>query len=439
MVLAVSGEGPQAWPPSGENTLNAELDRIAGIDARLVAAARSIKILSCLEWPDGSRERFLDSWHAGDPRLPDIEYPRLDYSVEKAELEAIVRDAGEDHPLAAYVSRTAISYLTAARMLESLGTPAFRELSRELYGSPADPIGATSITHAEVARQFLATTDPLQAFSRPSEEDYCILPEAVAARMREEARLFTDHPVEITLDPSLSSKAAAGARRVRLRSATCFSPRDLPQLVQHELFVHTLTMLNGREQPRLGSLGLGSPRTTRTQEGIAVFSEVVTGSLDLSRLRRLALRVVAIEMALDGADFLEVFRRFLDAGQVETESYESAYRVFRGGDVRGGTAFSKDGIYLSGLNAVHRFLRRAIQEQHIGYVDLLLTGRMALEDIPVLAPLLESGFLVPPRYRPAWTEKLGCLATFLLYTNVIEGFDLADPPLPPADPAAGAP
>ena len=37
--------------------------------------------------------------------------------------------------------------------------------------------------------------------------------------------------------------------------------------------------------------GLGAPRTTRTQEGLATFAEIITGAIDISRLRRIALRV----------------------------------------------------------------------------------------------------------------------------------------------------
>ena len=127
-----------------------------------------------------------------------------------------------------------------------------------------------------------------------------------------------------------------------------FSERDLEQLTQHEAFIHTLTLLNGKHQPHLRSLGLGAPRTTRTQEGLATFSEIMTGAIDIARLRRVALRVVMVKQALDGADFIEVFRGFLDAGQTEVESYRSAARVFRGGDVRGKVCFTKDGAYLEG-------------------------------------------------------------------------------------------
>ena len=57
-----------------------------------------------------------------------------------------------------------------------------------------------------------------------------------------------------------------------------------------------------------------------------------------------------------------MFRGFLEAGQTEVESYRSAARVFRGGDVRGGVCFTKDGAYLEGVMAVSVFIRRALQE-----------------------------------------------------------------------------
>lgn len=68
---------------------------------------------------------------------------------------------------------------------------------------------------------------------------------------------------------------------------------------------------------------------------------IITPSRYALSLRRIALRVVMVKQALDGADFIEVFRGFLDAGQSEVESYRSAARVFRGGDVRGKVCFTK--------------------------------------------------------------------------------------------------
>ena len=47
-------------------------------------------------------------------------------------------------------------------------------------------------------------------------------------------------------------------------------------------------------------------------------------------------------MALDGADFIDLFKFFLVSGQPEIESVRSAQRIFRGGAVKGGIVFTKD-------------------------------------------------------------------------------------------------
>jgi hypothetical protein len=114
---------------------------------------------------------------------------------------------------------------------------------------------------------------------------------------------------------------------------------------------------------------------------MATFAELITNAIDLPRLRRLALRVKAIQMALDGADFIDVFRFFLGAGQSQEESFHSAARVFRGGDVRGKIVFTKDVVYLQGLIRVHTFFLQAIHQGRPEYIRDLFSGRMALGDV----------------------------------------------------------
>ena len=91
-------------------------------------------------------------------------------------------------------------------------------------------------------------------------------------------------------------------------------------------------------------------------------AELLTLSLDIVRLRRIALRVKAIAMALDGADFIDIFKSFIEAGQTEEESYQSTVRCFRGGDVKGGSVFTKNTVYLKGMIEVHAFLAVAIHD-----------------------------------------------------------------------------
>jgi len=393
------------------------LERCRDLDSRLVLAAKDIKILSRLSWPVRAQKAFLDAWAAGRPALPEAPALRLDHGEELAALRALRRECDRSHPVERYLDDTAASYETAAAMLQSAGTPAFTELSCALYGRPGDAIGRSGVTNLGAAGHFLRATDGLAGGYLAAKEEFCLTPEHVAREIEREVRaFFTGHPVQVVIDPDLAPKAAAGARTVRLRGATCFGPHDIGQLLQHEVFVHTATMRNGREQPHLKTLGLGAPRTTATQEGLATLAELVTSTMDLDRLRRIALRIEAVERALEGADFLDIFRFFLDAGQHEEESYHGAMRVFRGGDVRGRIAFTKDVVYLQGLIFTHTFLRKAIQEDRPECSRWLFAGRLALGDVLALEPFFVSGFIAPPLYEPRWVADRRVLAASLLYS-----------------------
>src|SRR5690606_22983988 len=110
---------------------------------------------------------------------------------------------------------------------------------------------------------------------------------ATALRLQLQSDLddfFDERMIEVVLDPELIAKAAAGPTRIRLRAGAAFSDYDRQQLLQHEAFVHSLTGLNGRQQPVLKSLALSSPRTTAIQEGLATFAEQITGAIDIERM-----------------------------------------------------------------------------------------------------------------------------------------------------------
>jgi hypothetical protein len=134
------------------------------------------------------------------------------------------------------------------------------------------------------------------------------------------------------------------------------------------------------------------------------------------------LRILAIDMALNGADFIEVFRFFLDAGQTEADSFASAQRVFRGAPTSGGAAFTKDAVYLHGLLSVHTFFRWALKNQRMTLCRNLFAGKLALHDVLALEPYFDNGYIAPPRYLPPWVQHAHGLAgilAFSLFANQI--------------------
>ena len=400
-----------------------EIAHHAALDARMVIAASDIRLLSLASWPAGREIDFVTDYARGVARLPQIDYPRLDFSDARAELDAIAREADPGHPLGQYLIESARSWQTAARLCEVLGTPAVTELSVQLYGSPFDPLPGDGPDARVAARHFLSIADEYDRELISPAEQVPISATALQLQLQRDLDdYFHERVIDVVLDPDLIAKAAAGATRIRLRTTASFSDYDRDQLLQHEAFVHSLSALNGRLQPVLGSLALSSPRATATQEGLATFAEQITGSIDISRMKRLSLRIEAVAMAMEGADFIEVFRYFLDAGQSPEESFASAQRVFRGVPTTGGAAFTKDAVYLRGLVSVHTFFRWAMRQRKLRLCRWLFAGKMTLVDVQRFAPLFEAGVLLPPRWMPRWIARANGLAgmlAFSLFANQI--------------------
>jgi uncharacterized protein (TIGR02421 family) len=402
-----------------------EIDRISTLDADLRQRAKPILVLKYLNWPDSLEEEFLRGWRSGQPKLPRPEIAVPDWSNEIAGLEEIVDRSRGDDPLLEYLRRTAASYVEAARMLMAAGTSEFADRSIRIYGRPDDVYSTQSFTGVDAAAFLLEKTDHLTSSSYVAPTTAEMPAEQFAERLRKEVqRYFVDDKVDVIIDNELSSKAIAGTTRLRVRASALFSELDFDQLYNHEALVHMATAINGRRQTNLPSLGLGAPRTTRAQEGIAVFAELVTRSIDIARLRRLALRIQALKAVLDGADFIECFRLFLAAGQDERESYKSAQRIFRGGDVRGRIAFTKDSAYLKGLMETHVLLNVAIRDNQPQIVERLFAGRLALSDAITLGPYFDSGFLSRPHYVPPWARDTRRLAASLAYSAFMMNVNL---------------
>lgn len=403
---------------------------IKRIDKRLVNIAKTIKILSTASWHPSQTTRFLNAYRKGKKILPNPKLKRLDMAKKRTQLKELMKICDRSHPIGNFLFQTAQDYKLAAEMVEKIGTVRYSLISQKLFGAPYDTIEGGDLTTYDAAAHFLAATNEFREISAIPEQASCLLPEHVANVLQQRAnKLFKDDPISVVVDPQLMSRAAAGARRIRIRGATYFAENDINQLLQHEAFVHSLTGINGRHQPVLTSLSLNAPRVTATQEGLAVFAELITNSMDLSRLQRISMRVKAIQMGLDGADFIEIFEFFIDSGISEFESFQSAARIFRGGNVRGGNVCTKDVVYLKGFVDVHSFLLNAMQSRKFMYPSYLCAGKLSTSDVPVFEEFFENGLIAPPIYEPGWIKSRSSLLAFLLYSTFVTQLRVQQPKL----------
>lgn len=401
-----------------------ELDHFREKDDAILRLSKDIKVLSRISWPASAQEAFLASWRAGNPSYPEVHYQVTDMSELIKQLEDLYHSIDTSHPIGMYLFRTAESYYYAAQMLQHVNTTMFTTYSKILYGEPTSDLAGSAQTHLKAAKHFIKIADDFHFDANFYKAMvYYSSAELKTFLESEIKKVISDEDIRIELDAELPAKAAAGAKRVRIRDNTLFSEYEAAQLLHHEVFTHSLTALNGRDQPIVRSFGLGAPRTTPSQEGLATFSELITGSIDLLRLKRISLRIEAVDKALNGADFLDVFRFLVEQGEADTEAYNSAMRIFRGGTARGGVVFTKDCSYLTGLLSVHTFFRKALKDNCLDEAEILFAGRLTIDDAEALYPFVREGILAKPKYIPHWFRNFHSLAAnlaFSLFANHID-------------------
>lgn len=394
---------------------DAERERIRGVATILFEAARPLRILSAIAWPPEVRERFLAS---GASSLPEVEYPPFD---PEPTLELLSRARRSIYPggyVDAWLEATASEIEAGARMIAGAGTPVFFEHSRSLYGAPREPLRyleTTPLALAEAVERAVGELSDMR-IGVTAEPDHTAEDVAALITKGVDEHFGPDAPVVEIVD-ELSANALATSKHIRIRRGAMFTDRDARQLMNHEALVHVATALNGKKQTELPILGVGHPGTTRTQEGLAVLSEFMSGTMELDRFRRLADRTFAIDMAIEGADFIQVYEWFLDRLGDPEQAFESARRVFRGGTLTGGAPFTKDLVYVFGLLQANATIRAAFAIGRPDVLPVLFCGKLDIFALPALTYLTAEGMCVPPRYLPPWIEDPRFLLAFLTFAT----------------------
>jgi uncharacterized protein (TIGR02421 family) len=392
------------------------------VSAEIFEAQRPLRVIRLLAWPEEVERAFFANGARELPR-PCYQVPQ-DVEAAGRRFRALAERVTGDNEIERFLHETCVAMATAARMLHAVGSKDFYFHSVEIYGRPGSLSSDRRTTNSDLAHHFETVicgyTPPPAAVDQPSID----ADEAAAQlRVRFETR-FPGLQVRVVIVDELAANASASVDEIKIKRGAHFSPRDLRQIEYHELGVHVTTALNGRAQPVMPFVGVPSPRTTRTQEGLAVFTEFVTRSTSLARVRRLCDRTLAIQMAEAGANFLDLYRFFLGRGHDERASFDCARRVCRGGLVEGGAPFTKDVCYLDGLLRVTNFLRIALTKGKSQLVRLLFVGKIAIEDIPLFDRLVREGVASEPVYLPAWAQDLSYLTAFMSYTVFFGRSDL---------------
>lgn len=311
-------------------------------------------------------------------KAPDFRYRPLAFEARslKRKLHRIPVEKLTDPDIRALYEATITGYVDKVDLLSDLGTPRFLYGSLRYFGAPTEKDVRNAL--------YLLQLPPVE------KEPMATLSAAEAASAFQAALGDYGFNAKIVVSPRMVADAMVlgQQRKVLIKKGTRFAPKALTRLVHHEIGVHMVTSENAAIQPlRLPTIG--TPVNTMTQEGLAVLSEYLSGTISLERLRELGLRVLACDHMVRGAKFPETFSMLVDEhGMDVDQAFFLCARAYRGG------GFTKDHLYLRGFRKVLRMWRRGED------LSPLLIGKCSLEWEEVLREMIERELLLPPRHMP---------------------------------------
>lgn len=380
--MAASGTSP---PPHYRSLgRSAFLAAALNADKKLDAVARSFDFLLSLSPinTDEAMRRFVEQ---GEDRPPEFRYRPLavDPDIAKRALYEIDLGLLEEPLLQSLLCEKRRELDYQLTLLATRNTHGFRPASILLYGA----VGPQLLSDAHAV---LASVKPAPS---PGET---IEAAGVATAARELIERYR------SADPRFEAKVEirddvsgllVSAGRLLVSSSSAIAAGRLDALLSHEVSVHLLTYFNGAAQG-LTIFRTGLAHYEGIQEGLGVFAEWAVGGLTPARLRLLAGRVVAVEAMIDGATFIDVYRRLnRDLGFTKRRAFDITARVFRSG------GFAKDAIYLKGFrDVVDRVATGAS-------LEAFWLGKIAPEHVDAVEELLLRGLLHGPVFVPEFLGR----------------------------------
>lgn len=412
--------------------MSTDREVIKHLSDRIVDAQRPIKVLGAINWDSEIKDKFFAAGFKEQPEVDRDYYlqrkTKLNADETRSELTNLEAEIGSTLPADSAAARLMTfmcsQFRTTVDMLEARGTPEFSEVSHLLYGTPQDRFHEGGPTIADLGKTMRQTLEANAVAISALGDDRNIPGTEAVTRLRAQLdESVGQGKIEVKSDDEIAADAAAGSDYIKMREDRFFSVRDINLLEAHEGWVHVATTMNGLAQPVCSFLGKAAPRTTVTQEGLAVLTEMLNLRSHPLRLAKLMRRIEAIDLATHGASFLEVFEAMRVEGLSEEDAWVTTSRVFRGSLPEAGP-FTKDLGYGKGLILTLMYVRMAIRFGKTAYIPLLFCGKVDLLDMAALHELHGEGLVESPEFVPPPFNDLPALATTLALSRFTGMLDL---------------
>tara|TARA_R100000935_G_scaffold8302_7_gene17407 strand:- start:36635 stop:37798 length:1164 start_codon:yes stop_codon:yes gene_type:complete len=310
---------------------------------------------------------------------PNFKYRKIDFNAHTLQQELFTQniDSIKDEETRTFFRDVIYDYSGLIQCIETIGK------GKKFYYNVLKSFGTPTEKDVENARFILHFKD-----EEYDSEMFPVFNVEEAANYFDAFTKRYDFKFNVKLSTKISAAAMVqnNTQTLILKKNHRFSANQLKVLANHEIGVHMVTTFNGLNQS-LKIFHNGFPNNVETQEGLAVFSEYMSGCLTLHRLKELAYRVMAADSLRKGFNFCDTFDLLHNQYKLNREeSYNITLRAHRGG------GFTKDYMYLTGLKKVYDSFYNNES------LDPLLTGKVSLEHTPIVKKWQEEGVATTNTY-----------------------------------------
>ncbi len=317
---------------------------------------------------------------------PNFKYRKIDFNAHTLQQELFTQDIDsiKDEVTRNFFRDVIYDYSGLVQCIETIGK------GQKFYYNALKSFGTPTEKDVENARFILHFKD-----EEYDSEMFPVFNVAEAANYFDQFTKRYDFKFNIKLSTKISAAAMVqnNTQTLILKKNHRFSPNQLKVLANHEIGVHMVTTFNGLNQS-LKIFHNGFPNNVETQEGLAVFSEYMSGCLTLHRLKELSYRVMAADSLRKGFNFCDTFDLLHNQYKLNREeAYNITLRAHRGG------GFTKDYMYLTGLKKVYDgfYANESLEP--------LLTGKVSIEHTHIVKKWQTEGLATSIAYRNFAFEK----------------------------------
>ncbi len=321
------------------------------------------------------RAKFFASKYLTDPVF---KYPEIDFDKFKLHREFFSQkiELIEDKRIKQLYEDIIYFYSGLIQSIETIGDPQFYYNSLHSFGTPTEK----DVENAKFILHF--KDNPKAEHFQPK-----FSPEETELKFRDFSKRY-DFTYQIKYSDKMGAIAMVlnNTQTLVINQNHTFSENQIGVLTNHEIGVHMVTTMNALLQP-LKIFSHGLPNNVETQEGLAVFSEYMSGNMTIKRLKELAYRVLAVDSLAKGYSFSKTFRMLHNNYDLNKNSaYYITVRAHRGGGL------TKDYLYLTGLKKVYNYYKAGKD------LSLLLTGKVSFEQIDNIKYLMDKGLAIPSKH-----------------------------------------